>query len=56
MGRQFEPEDDEDDDFEYAGDELLIHAETFDRDFDQINYDGEEDDDSDDELAEHYGL
>lgn len=40
----------------YGDDTIDIHAETFDRDFDEVGFDPIEEDDSDSEAAELYGF
>lgn len=43
------------DDEDYLDDEgLEIHSEVFDKDFDDVNFDGEVDDDSDENAAEMF--
>lgn len=39
----------------YSDDTVDIHGETFDKDFDDVEYDPVEEDDSDEEAAELYG-
>lgn len=43
-------------DFIYGEDSVNIHAETFDKDFDEVGWEPEVEDDSDAEAAELYGL
>lgn len=40
----------------YDDDTIDIHAETFDKDFDEVGFDPIEEDDSDNESAELYGF
>lgn len=40
----------------YDDDTIDIHAETFDKDFDEVGFDPIEEDDSDNEFAELYGF
>lgn len=48
-----DPIEEEDD---YLGDDgIEIHSEVFDKDFDDINFDGELDSDEDDDAAELFG-
>lgn len=43
-------------DYIYGDDTIDIHEETFDTDFDDVNWDGDVEDDSDEEAAMLYGL
>ena len=43
-------------DYIYGDDTVDIHGETFDKDFDDVGWEPEVVDDSDDEAAELYGL
>lgn len=45
----------EDIDFIYGEDSMDIHGETFDTDFDEVGWEPEEVDDSDEEAAELFG-
>lgn len=43
-------------DYIYSDDTIDIHGETFDKDFDDVGWESEVEDDSDEEAAELYGL
>lgn len=43
-------------DYIYGNDSIDIHSETFDKDFDDVGWELEVEDDSDAEAAELYGL
>ena len=43
-------------DYIYGDDTINIHGETFDKDFDDVGWEPEVEDDSDEEATELYGL